>query len=385
MSKELNKLHLQKIFLEVKPYIQSALDGENVCVFAYGSTGSGKTFTMQGGDENNKIKNNNLQINKSSGLLPRSAEFIFEEITRLENLKYNYNLFFSAVEIYNDNVYDLLYNFYNPTNIPNSFDNAKNKKLNNQHNQLYYSNSSNPPLINNQKKTNSHNGGPNNLNKKNNNYTLNNDKEKIVGNYEKSNSNLLEIYFSNNECVIKNLIWMQVKNKEDILSLAKKASDNRRSDSTQFNSCSSRSHAIFQIKIEFTTVRINENQLTNNKPLCFSSVLNIVDLAGSEKNSLDNTNKKNKEEIEYAKKIQNEANFINKSLTTLGRIITLINDKKNSKIGIPYRESKLTMLLSNSLKPDSKTVLIVTVCSDDNNYNMSKESLKFAANAMVSV
>ena len=54
---------------------------------------------------------------------------------------------------------------------------------------------------------------------------------------------------------------------------------------------------------------------------------------------------KTKEELDMLKKIQNEANFINKSLTTLGRIISMIGDKKNGKVSIPYRESKLTMVL----------------------------------------
>ena len=64
------------IFEEIKPFIQSSLDGENICVFAYGATGSGKTYTMQGKiDENN---NNNFII-EQSGILPRTAHFIFEE------------------------------------------------------------------------------------------------------------------------------------------------------------------------------------------------------------------------------------------------------------------------------------------------------------------
>ena len=69
-----------------------------------------------------------------------------------------------------------------------------------------------------------------------------------------------------------------------------------------------------------------------------------MDLAGSERSNLNFTNK-SKEEIENMKKLQNEANFINKSLTTLGRVIAMLADKKSNKLAIPYRESKLTMVL----------------------------------------
>jgi len=231
---------------------------------------------------------------KQSGILPRTADFIFEEVTRLNMLENKIKIYFSAVEIYNENVYDLL------------------------------------------------------------------DKKKT--------RSTLTVYSVKDDVQIKNLIWVNINSKEDILKYTKEASESRRSDSTQFNSTSSRSHAVFQIKIE-------------NAKIC--SVINIIDLAGSERSSLKISNK-SKEEIELAKKIQNEANFINKSLTTLGRIISMIGDKKSKNIAIPYRESKLTMILQNSLKANSKTVMIVTLCSDSNSYPLTKESLKFAVNAMIS-
>lgn len=87
----------------MKPFIQSALDGENICIFAYGPTGSGKTFTMQGPSYDNQST-----INHLSGILPRSAEFIFDELTRLQKIGHNFKLFFAAMEVYNENIYDLL-------------------------------------------------------------------------------------------------------------------------------------------------------------------------------------------------------------------------------------------------------------------------------------
>ena len=92
-----------------------------------------------------------------------------------------------------------------------------------------------------------------------------------------------------------------------------------------------------------------------------------------------------KSTIENMKKIQCEANYINKSLSALGRIINLIGDKRNNtkNIAIPYRESKLTVVLQNYLKPNAKTVMIVNIASELKNYTYTKESLNFAANAMV--
>lgn len=203
-------------------------------------------------------------IEKESGILPRTADYIFHEINRLNILGHSYNISFSAVEIYNENIYDLL------------------------------------------------------------------------GKKEKNNTKqALNIFQINNEIQIKNLIWVAINNQDDVLKYTKEASESRRSDSTQFNSTSSRSHGIFQIKLE---CRKGNSIIT--------SIINIIDLAGSERNTLTYTGK-TKEEIEIAKRIQNEANFINKSLTTLGRIISMISDKKNNvnKLAIPYRESKLTMVL----------------------------------------
>jgi hypothetical protein len=75
-----------EIFNEVKPFIQSAIDGENVCIFAYGQTGAGKTFTMEGPPYTLMLDSgdNSTQLDEMSGILPRTAEFLFQEISRLK-------------------------------------------------------------------------------------------------------------------------------------------------------------------------------------------------------------------------------------------------------------------------------------------------------------
>ena len=245
-----------QIFTEVKPFIQSALDGENICIFAYGSTGSGKTFTMQGGDEDNKMNNRKLEISQNSGLLPRSAEFIFNEISRLQNFKNKFNLFFSAVEIYNENIFDLLTKSTNNLNhnkqhtsqfntIQNNFNIENNTSSKQKINKNSVINLNKPKKTINGNNQNYSNGNNQNYSNGNNLVINTNNNSSNI-----TNKNILNVFSVNNEFHIKNLTWIKVQKKEDILKLAKEATEARRSDSTQFNNVSSRSHAIFQIKID---------------------------------------------------------------------------------------------------------------------------------------
>lgn len=77
--------------------IQSALDGYNICIFAYGQTGSGKTFTMDGSEN-------------STGIIPRTTDLLFDSFEQYKRLGWNYSLYASALEIYNETLYDLLSN-----------------------------------------------------------------------------------------------------------------------------------------------------------------------------------------------------------------------------------------------------------------------------------
>nr|CAH7713090.1 unnamed protein product [Callosobruchus chinensis] len=86
----------EELFKEIAPYVQSAVDGYDVCVFAYGQTGSGKTYTMLGEDCGNE------------GVIPRTVELIFRTIDALKKTDWEYEVHASVLEIYNENLRDLL-------------------------------------------------------------------------------------------------------------------------------------------------------------------------------------------------------------------------------------------------------------------------------------
>lgn len=86
------KAQNEEVFEEISQLVQSALDGYNVCIFCYGQTGSGKTYTMSSAD----------------GMIPRATAQIYNEAQRLEEKGWTYKMEGSFVEVYNENLNDLL-------------------------------------------------------------------------------------------------------------------------------------------------------------------------------------------------------------------------------------------------------------------------------------
>ena len=146
----------------------------------------------------------------------------------------------------------------------------------------------------------------------------------------------------------------------DVLSALDLGSANRAQAATNMNEHSSRSHSIFILTINQT-----------NKKEGFSKVgkLYLVDLAGSEKISKTGATGHTLE----------EAKIINKSLTTLGRVINNLTDGKSSHV--PYRESKLTRVLQESLGGNSKTCLIITCSPSIYNESETLSTLRFGERA----
>lgn len=265
----------QVVFEEISQLVQSALDGYNVCVFAYGQTGSGKTFTMEGGDVNDLDQ---------AGMIPRTINQIFEVTEKLKEKGWSYTLQASFLEIYNEEIRDLL---------------AIEKNLK---------------------------------------YDI-----------KMCDSKGSDVY-------VTNLKTENVTSESEIASLLRRARKHRAVAETLCNERSSRSHSVFMLKISGTNMNTTES--------CCGT-LNLVDLAGSERV---------KESGSHGQRLT-EAQAINKSLSNLGNVIMALAQKSSH---VPYRNSKLTHLLQNSLGGNSKTLMFVNLNPREDSFNETLNSLRFA-------
>ncbi|XP_067829839.1 LOW QUALITY PROTEIN: carboxy-terminal kinesin 2-like [Heptranchias perlo] len=156
---------------------------------------------------------------------------------------------------------------------------------------------------------------------------------------------------------VTNLRYIAVTTEDEVHNLITIAKANRSVARTAANDRSSRSHSVFQLKIEGSN---------STRDLQYTSTLNLVDLAGSER--LDKSHSKGDR--------LREAQAINTSLSCLGHVI---NSLANKESHIPYRNSKLTYLLQNSLGGNSKMLMFVNVSPLEENFSESLNSLRFAS------
>lgn len=261
----------------VRPLIDSVLQGFNGTLFAYGQTGTGKTYTMQGAWADPEKR----------GVIPNSFEHIFTHISRSQNQQYLVRA--SYLEIYQEEIRDLLAK-------------DQNKKL--------------------ELKENPETG----------------------------------VY-------IKDLSSFVTKNVKEIEHVMNLGNQTRAVGTTNMNEHSSRSHAIFMITVECSETGLDgEDHIRVGK-------LNLVDLAGSERQS------KTGAPGERPK----EASKINLSLSALGNVISALVDGKSTHI--PYRDSKLTRLLQDSLGGNAKTIMVATLGPASHSYDESLSTLRFANRA----
>merc|ERR1712156_668004 len=262
-------------FDEVSQLVQSAIDGYNVCIFAYGQPGSGKTYTMEGDETGEHL-----------GIIPKTITKIFEETSSLVEKGWKYKMEASFLEIYNEEIRDLL---------------ATEKGLK---------------------------------------YDI-----------KKANAKTNDIYVTNLK------IEDVTDGSENIKILLKRAQKNRAVAATNCNERSSRSHSVFVLKIT------GKNSFTSES--C-TGTLNLVDLAGSERL---------KESGSTGQRLE-ETKSINGSLSALSKVIMALASNKDGHI--PYRDSKLTHLLMNSLGGNSKTLMFVNLSPREDYYNETLNSLRFA-------
>ncbi|KAL6211433.1 hypothetical protein ACLB2K_016659 [Fragaria x ananassa] len=189
--------------------------------------------------------------------------------------------------------------------------------------------------------------------------------EQITDLLDSSSSNLLLREDVTKGVYVENLSEFEVHTVSDILRLLIQGSSNRRVAATNMNRESSRSHSVFTCVIES---RWEKDSTTNFR----FARLNLVDLAGSERQKTSGA------EGERLK----EAANINKSLSTLGHVIMVLVDVAHGKIKhIPYRDSRLTFLLQDSLGGNSKTMIISNVSPSIGCAAETLNTLKFAQRA----
>ncbi|GER28636.1 kinesin motor family protein [Striga asiatica] len=253
----------------ISPVVSEVLEGFNCTVFAYGQTGTGKTYTMEGGM---RKKSGELPI--EAGIIPRAVRQIFDTLEE-QNADYSMKVTFS--ELYNEEITDLLAQ----EDLPKSTEDRPKKPI-----------------------------------------------------------SLME---DGKGCVnVRGLEEEAVYSANEIYSLLERGAARRRTADTLLNKRSSRSHSIFTI-----TVYIKEGSI-GDEELIKCGKLNLVDLAGSE-----NIYRSGAREARAR-----EAGEINKSLLTLGRVINALVEHS---VHIPYRDSKLTRLLRDSLGGKTKTCIIATI------------------------
>ena len=283
--------------------VDCVLQGYNGTIFAYGQTGTGKTFT-------------------SSGISERSFEHIFEHIGASAG-DHKFLVRASFYEIYNEEIRDLLVVAAKDGKSPA-------KAL---------------PLM--KKKGPS---GPANRSLK-----LKETKEGAV--------------------VIKDLSYFVVNSVEDLKRLKAAGDRQRACGATKMNQRSSRSHTIFTITIETTVVssskKLEKSSSKEIAPLAAVRVgkFHLIDLAGSERQAKTGTT---------GTRLK-EASNINLSLTSLSLVIAALTDPKAKFV--PYRNSKLTRILSDSLGGNSKTLLIACIGPAKVNLDETLSTLRFASQA----
>ena len=162
---------------------------------------------------------------------------------------------------------------------------------------------------------------------------------------------------------VKDLTSLIIQDAEEMKDKLANGRKNRHIGETKMNKDSSRSHSIFSIQIETVELGIDGQQHVR------AGKLNLVDLAGSERQS----------KTQAVGDRFKEAVNINQSLSTLGNVISALVDGKSTHV--PYRDSKLTRLLQNSLGGNAKTVMVANVGPADYNYEETLSTLRYANHA----
>ncbi|CDH48941.1 kif21a protein [Lichtheimia corymbifera JMRC:FSU:9682] len=184
-----------------------------------------------------------------------------------------------------------------------------------------------------------------------------------------------ETHPSIREDVDGNIFWLgvreeQVHNADDMLMMVRKGVHHRATGSTDVNATSSRSHAIFSVLLK-QQIANQESSATDSQPSTkrLASKFHFVDLAGSERLKRTIGDR------------QKEGISINTGLLALGNVISALGDESRKGAHVPYRDSKLTRLLQDSLGGNSHTLMLACVSPSDADYMKTLSTLKYAGRA----
>lgn len=301
-----------------------------------GQTGSGKTHTMSVAVFGHFMHLDVMIANRyfyrfgpcfdERGLIPRSAEYIFSNLSTTVN---TVAIGVSFLEIYNDVIRDL----------------AKNYKLAKENPNAMYSKENTSDIYENVERKRADKF----MDPSSDAY------REMQEELENMNYEILDDGKGN--VAVRDLTILNVCSAEELMSIIDFGLSLRATKGTKMNEVSSRSHTVF-------TIRIVQTMKVNN--LTVSGVLNLVDLAGNEK----------VQKSEVTDKRLREAKHINSSLTALGKVIMAL-DPAASKLHIPFRESKLTRILQNSLSGNSYTVVVANIHPHADYYEECLSTLEF--------
>ncbi len=337
-----------QVFDCVQPLLQDVLKGINGTIFAYGQTSAGKSHTMLGPDGGSDI----LKTPRNKwGLLPRCAEYLLQTLSHQESEgTLSYTVKASFLQIYNETVYDLL----KGSDLDRRFKEEE---------QAAAGTNSNKDM----KSTTFYNDAGLKIREVARSGAAASDSAPSYG--AKSLTTPQEVY-------VAGLSEYRVSTAEDVLHLVAAGTCNRAMRSTDFNATSSRSHAVLQLSLEVIKHgRGGETVISRSK-------LSLADLAGSEKiltdadapSGADNTDN------EYIKtRHLRELTSINTSLSCLGNVISALTDK--GRTHVPYRDSKLTRLLQDSLGGNTRTILLACVAPTVMHSSETVSTLQFADRA----
>ncbi|KAI0895705.1 kinesin-domain-containing protein [Annulohypoxylon nitens] len=268
----------------VKPILEEMLGGYNCTIFAYGQTGTGKTYTMSG----NMTETLGI-LSDDAGIIPRVLHSLFHKLDMEDTDSF---VKCSFIELYNEELRDLI-------------------------------------------------------------STEESAKLKIFDDTSRK---------GHATTVVQGMQESHIKNASEGIKLLQDGSLKRQVAATKCNDLSSRSHTVFTI-----TACVKQTG-EDGEEYVSAGKLNLVDLAGSE--NIQRSGAENKRAA--------EAGLINKSLLTLGRVINALVDRSSH---IPYRESKLTRLLQDSLGGRTKTCIIATISPAKSNLEETISTLDYAFRA----